>query len=142
MFVRFFSLTSLLINSEKFDILAKKIWINFFLLAWKFELNNYRKPLKKLVRNRKKVLLLKAEKVVLRTGKLLPANFLYEILHKNLERKKGYIKKYRFIKNKLSMNVKVACIFLLIFVSRVKSIFVAFFTLYNFLKSSEKFSIV
>ena len=87
MFVRFFTITTLFKFSEKFSILAGKNRIIFFLLASKFELNkNYRKPPKKLVRNRKKVLSLKAEKVILRTEKKLPSIFFYRNFKKFKEK--------------------------------------------------------
>ena len=78
--------------SALFGILAGKNQLFFFLVAWKFELNNnYRNSPKKLVSNEKKVPFLKAEKVVLSTEKKLRPLFFIEILgifNKNLEEEK------------------------------------------------------
>ena len=94
MFIAFFSLRSLFKLSALFSVVAGKNQINFFFLAWKFELYNYRKPSKKLVRNRKKVMLLKAENVVLRTGKKLPSIFFYRIFRKFQVKIKRWKKEY------------------------------------------------
>ena len=100
MFVAFFSLTRLLRNNALFYYLESENQIKFLLISYFLGLNNYRKLTKKLVRNRRKVLLLKAEKHILGVGKSLLTNFLYGILHENLEKKKESNRQSLLIKTK------------------------------------------
>ena len=146
MFVRFFGLRSLFENSEKFGIPECESQLIFFFLAWKFELNNYRNSPKKLVRNRKKVHFLNSQKDVLRTGKSFPKLFFYDFFQffesKKLDKRNEYITEYEIIKNKITMNVKLACNFVRIFVSRVKCMFLRIFSLNSLLKITFLFNLL